>query len=207
MKYQDVSMKEFADLLASKAPVPGGGGASALVGSIGIALGNMVGNLTLGKKKYEDVEPSILKLMEKADILQKELLELIDKDAEVFEPLSRAYRLPKDTQEQQGIRAAILKDALKTACTVPLKIMEKCCEAIELHKEFSIKGASIAISDVGCGVSFCKAALQSASLNVYINTKLMTDRAYADDINQKADDMLEQYIGIADDIFRQIRVQ
>lgn len=205
MKYKDMTCSEFIEVLASKASVPGGGGASALVGSVGMALGNMVGNLTLGKKKYADVEADIILLMEKAEQIQKELLLLIDKDAELFEPLSRAYKLPAETSEEKHNKAGIMESALRDACMVPLEIMEKCCEAIELHQEFAVKGTSIAISDVGCGVAFCRTALQSASLNAFINTKLMTDRTYAEDINSKADAMLEKYIPLADAVFNQVR--
>jgi formiminotetrahydrofolate cyclodeaminase len=207
MKYKDMTCNDFIDLLASKAPVPGGGGASALVASVGMALGNMVGNLTIGKKKYENVEQDIIQLMEKADQLQKELLELIDKDAETFEPLSRAYKLPCETDIQKAEKAKSMEYALRTACTVPLKIMEKCCEAIILHKKFAEKGTSMVISDIGCGVAFCRTALQSASLNVFINTKLMADRGCAVDINSKANAMLDRYIPLADDIFSEIRAQ
>ena len=181
------SCEAFVEVLASKAPVPGGGGASSLVGAIGTALGNMVGSLTLGKKKYADVQDDIIALKAKADALQMELLDLVQKDAEMFEPLSKAYGLPKETEEQKAEKARIMEAALKDACSVPLLIMEKCCEAIELHKEFAAKGSALAISDVGVGVACCRAALLGASLNVFINTKSMTDKAYAAEINEKAE--------------------
>lgn len=205
MKYKDMTCKDFIEALASKAPVPGGGGASALVGCVGMALGNMVGNLTLGKKKYETVEEDIIRLMNRAEQVRQELLLLIDRDAEVFEPLSGAYKLPADTQAERQEKEKILEAALREACTVPIEIMEKCCAAIELHREFAAKGAAIAISDVGCGAAFCRTALQSASLNVFINTGLMADRAYAEDINAKANALLEKYLPIADAVFIDIR--
>jgi formiminotetrahydrofolate cyclodeaminase len=198
---------EFIEVLSSKEPIPGGGGASAYMGAIGMALGNMVGSLTIGKKKYASVETDMIRLKEKADILQAELLCLIDKDAEAFEPLARAYRLPKETEEEKKVIAEIMEHALKGACMVPLEIMEKCCEAITLLKEFAQKGSSLAISDAGCGVACCRAALQSASLNVFINTNLMTDRIYAQEIEVKANCMLDQYIRMADDIFKQVRTK
>ena len=169
MKLETLTCTEFLDALASKAPVPGGGGASALVGAVGVALGNMVGNLTVGKKKYADVEADIIALDQKAEALQARLTELVAADAEVFEPLSRAYGLPKETEEQRAYKAQVMEQVLDAACAVPMDIMRAVCEAIELHRDYARMGSAIAISDVGVGVAFCKAALQGASLNVFIN--------------------------------------
>ena len=191
-------------MLASKAPVPGGGGASALVGAVGTALGNMVGSLTVGKKKYAAVEAEMIELKAKADQLQAELLELTHKDADLFEPLSKVYGMPKDTPEQIAKKAEVMEVALKDACSVPMTIMEKCCEAIELQKIFAEKGSTLAISDAGVGVEFCKAALRGASLNVFINTKSMTNREYAKEVNKKAEDMLAKYTKMADEIFESV---
>lgn len=191
---------EFVEVLSSKAAIPGGGGASALVGAVGTALGSMVGNLTVGKKKYADVEADILVLLDKAAALQKELLRLVDEDAVVFEPLSKAYGIPKDdpTREQ------VMEDALKLACTVPMDIMRLCARAIELHVEFAEKGSVLALSDAGVGAIFCKSALQGASLNVYINTGSMTDRKYAGSLEAEADAILAKYCAIADDVFNSV---
>ena len=179
MGFSTSTCTEFVEVLASKAPVPGGGGASALVGAVGTALGNMVGSLTVGKKKYADVEDEMYELKAKCDQLQKDFLRLIERDAEVFEPLSKAYGMPKETEEEKAEKARVMEIVLKDACSVPMEIMEKCCEAIELIVEFGAKGSKLAISDAGVGAAFCKAALQGASLNVYINTKSMADRADA----------------------------
>lgn len=197
MSFVNNTCTEFINALASKASVPGGGGASALVGAVGIALGNMVGNLTVGKKKYADVEADIMAVMEKADELQSELLYLVDQDAVVFEPLSKAYGIPKDDPN----REKVMEDALKLACSVPMDIMRTCARAIELLDEFSQKGSALAISDAGVGVSFCKSALMSASLNVFINTKSMTDRDYASSIESEADGLLGKYCAMADSIY------
>ena len=201
MEFSKLSCEEFIDILASKEPVPGGGGASALVGGIGMALGNMVGSLTLGKKKYADVQEDIIRMKAKADQLQKDFIELIAKDAVAFEPLSKAYGLPKDTEEQRAEKERIMEEALDVACGVPMEIMEKCCEALDLIKEFAAKGSKLAISDAGVAATFCKAALKGASLNVYINTKSMADREYAEELNAKADAMLEKYCKLADETF------
>lgn len=205
MEMYKKTCEEFVEVLASNAPVPGGGGASSLVGAIGMALGNMVGSLTLGKKKYADVQDDIIALKAKADALQKEMLTLIDKDAEMFEPLSKAYGLPKNTEEEKAEKERIMEAALKDACSVPVEIMERVCEAIDLLEEFAAKGTAIAISDVGVGVACCRAALLGASLNVFINTKSMKDRAYADDINAKAEKMIEEYTAKADRIYADVR--
>lgn len=204
MEFTKLSCEEYVAVLASKEPVPGGGGAAALVGAIGMALGNMVGSLTVGKKKYADVQEDILALKAKADSLQQDLFRLAAKDAEVFEPLSRAYGLPKDTPEQQAHKAEVMEKALRECCEVPLRIMETCCKAIKLHQEFAAKGTAIAISDVGCGVACCKAALQAASLNVFINTKSMADRAFAEDVNTRANSMLKEYCSLADTVYQAV---
>lgn len=204
MSFLDKNLIDFTDVLASKASVPGGGGASALVGAVGTALGSMVGALTVGKKKYAAVEAEIIELMKKAEEVRAALLKQIDEDAVVFEPLSKAYGLPKDTEEQKAEKTRVMEACLIDACSVPMEIMVKCCEAIELQKEFAAKGSSLAISDAGVGVAFCRAALQGASLNVFINTKAMTDKAYADELNKKAYAMLDKYVPMADEIYNSV---
>jgi formiminotetrahydrofolate cyclodeaminase len=202
--FMNKSCEAFVQSLASKEPVPGGGGAAALVGAVGTALGGMVGSLTLGKPKYADVQDSIAVLKEKANRLQEELLALVRRDAEVFEPLSKAYGLPGTTEAERAEKARVMETALRDACSVPLEIMEKCGAAIEMHRELAEKGAAIAISDVGCGVICCKAALQAASLNVFINTKSMTNRACAESINEKANKLLNGYTALADQIYARV---
>ena len=204
MGFSTVHCNAFVEVLASKVPVPGGGGASALVGTVGTALGNMVGSLTVGKKKYADVEAEMYELKAKCDRLQAELLALVERDAEVFEPLSKAYGMPRATEEEKAEKARVMEIVLKDACTVPMEIMEKCCEALELIKEFAAKGSALAISDAGVGAVFCKAALMGASLNVYINTKSMANKEYAAQLNAKADAMLEKYPPMADEIFESV---
>ena len=204
MGFSTVPCNEFVEVLGSKAPVPGGGGASALVGAVGTALGNMVGALTVGKKKYADVEEEMKELMAKATTLQDELLHLIERDAEVFEPLSKAYGMPRETEEEKAEKARVMEIVLKDACSVPMEIMEKCCEAIDLIVEFAAKGSALAISDAGVGAAFCKAALEGASLNVYINTKSMKNLEYAEELNRKCDEMLAVYTVKADEIFRNV---
>lgn len=204
MKIATISCEGFIQALASKEPVPGGGGASALVGAIGTALGNMVGSLTLGKKKYADVQDDIVRLKSKADELQAAFLALAQQDAEVFEPLSKAYGLPKETEQERAFKEKVMEEALKAACEVPLRIMARSCEAIDLMEEFALKGSAIAISDAGCGAACCRAALTAASLNVFINTKSMLDRAYAETAEKQANDMLNKYVPLCDSIFSSV---
>lgn len=204
MGFTKGTCEEFVDVLASKAPVPGGGGASALVGAIGMALGNMVGSLTVGKKKYADVEADIVALKEKATALQADFLRLVEADAEAFEPLAKAYGMPRETEEEKAEKARVMAIVLKDACAVPMEIMEKCCEAIDIIAEFAAKGSALAISDAGVGAAFCKAALEGASLNVYINTKSMKNREYAEELNKKADAMLAEYPKKAEEIFNSV---
>lgn len=207
MELINLSCEGFLEALASKASTPGGGGAAALVGAAGVALGNMVGSLTVGKKKYAAVEADILALNTKAETLRKRLERLVQADAEAFAPLAAAYGLPKETPEQQAHKAAVLEQALEGACAVPLEIMEACCEGITLAQEYAAKGNVLAVSDAGCAALFCKAALQASGLNVSINTKLMADRAHADALNAKADALLAEYVPQADALYETLATQ
>ena len=195
------SCRKFVEVLASSAPAPGGGGAAALVGAIGTALGNMVGSLTVGKKKYADVEAEIIALKEKCDALQTELLDQVEADDKGFVPLAKAYGIPKDDPN----RDAILEEATITACAVPMHIMELCCQALEYVAVFAAKGSRLAVSDAGCAAVCCKAGLQAASLNVFINTKSLKNRTVAEEMNAKANGMLEKYCALADEIFASVR--
>jgi len=196
MSFVKSTCTEFIDALASKAPVPGGGAASALVGAIGMALGTMVGSLTVGKKKYAGVEADIVALMDKASTLQTELLLLVDGDSEAFEPLSKAYGIPKDDPK----REAVMEEALRTATSAPMDIMRACAGAIDIIAQFAEKGSALAISDAGVGAACARAAIIGASFNVFINTKAMTDREYAEKINTEANALLEKYVAKAGDI-------
>ena len=197
MKLADKTVTVFSQELASPAAVPGGGGASALAGAIGIALGDMVGELTVGKKKYADVEEEVRQLMVRAQNLREKFLTLIDGDAEAFAPLAKAYGIPKDDPN----RDEIMENALKVACGVPMDIMRACGEALDIIGEFAAKGSKLAISDAGCGAILCKAAMQAASLNVFINTKSMKDRACAQELEDEANALLAKYTVMGDDIF------
>ena len=207
MGFSTSTCTEFVEVLASKAPVPGGGGASALVGAVGTALGNMVGSLTVGKKKYLDVEAEMISLKQQSAELEKQLLHLVDEDARVFAPLSKAYGLPTTTDEEKAYKAEVMEKCLKDAAEVPMGIMRCACQALDILKQFAEKGSKMMISDAGCGAVCCRAALEAASLNVFINTKSMKDRQYAEELNAQADAMLAKYSSLAQEIYLQVTNQ
>lgn len=202
-KMMEKPCTEFLSVLASKAAVPGGGGAAALVGAAGVALGNMVGCLTEGKKKYAAVEADIQRLNARAGELRRELEGLVEADAEAFAPLAKAYSIPKD----DPARAKIMEKALDAACAVPLEILEKCAEGVALAEEYAAKGSVLAVSDAGCAALFCKAAMQAAGLNVAINTRLMADREKAAALDKKAGALLAEYVPRADAVYTQVNGQ
>ena len=198
MSMNDLSLRDFSQALADKVSVPGGGGASAAVAALGSALNSMVGNFTVGKKKYADVEEEIVHLMAEADDLRNRLLECIDKDAEGFEPLSRAYGIPKDAPG----RDETLEKCLKDAAAVPMEITELACKVIDLADDFAVKGSSLMTSDAGCASVFAWAAVQGAALNVKVKTKLMTDREYAKAMDKRVDELLEVYEKKAEKVYK-----
>lgn len=205
MTSTDKSLQIFINELAGNAPTPGGGGAAALVGAVATALGNMVAALTIGKKKYADVEDEIKALSKRATEIQNELLSLIDADAESFKPLADAYSLPNETADEKAHKAEVLEKCSVDACRVPLAIMEKCCESIDLISEFAAKGSRLAVSDAGCAAIIAKSALYAASLNIFINTKSLKDREMASALNEKANSMMNIYGMMADDIFNGVK--
>lgn len=194
------NIDKFLAELASSAPTPGGGGAAALCGALGIALGNMVGNLTQGKKKYADVQEDITALNSRAEALRADFAALIDADAEAFAPLSRAYSIPKDAPG----RDEIMESALLRAAEPPLEIMRKCAEALDVIADYAAKGSALAVSDAGCAAALCGAALQAAALNVRINTKSMKNRAAAEEIDAETDELLQKYSTIAQEIYKRV---
>ena len=195
------SCRKFVEVLASNAPAPGGGGAAALVGAIGTALGNMVGSLTVGKKKYADVEEEIIALKAKCDALQKELLDQVEADEKNFVPLAKAYGIPKDDPN----RDQIMEEATVIACGAPVKIMELCGEAMEAVAVFAAKGSRLAVSDAGCAAVCVKAAMQAASLNVFINTRTLKNREVAEEMNARCFALLDKYGAMADEIFETVK--
>ncbi|MEG1988799.1 MAG: cyclodeaminase/cyclohydrolase family protein [Oscillibacter sp.] len=207
MNMTELRCTDFIAQLASAAPVPGGGSASALMGALGSALGNMVGSLTVGKKKYAAVEAEILQLKAQSDQLQEKFLSLAEADAAVFAPLANAYGLPRETEAQRREKALVMEAVLRDASAVPLEIMETCLEALRVVERFAQLGSRLALSDAGCAAACCRAALNAASLNVLINTKLMTDRAYAQGLNRQAETLCREGSAQADAIFAAVRAE
>lgn len=201
------SCDRFIEELSSKAPVPGGGGASAYVGALGMALGSMVGNLTVGKKKYQAVESDIRTLLEKSQTLIDELKGLVKEDALVFYPLSEAYKLPQNTEEEKNAKEIQLQNTVVAATKVPLNIAKTCVAAIDLLEEYAKKGTSMAISDVGVGVAFCRAALQGAKLNVLINTKIMKDQELKRSFENQLSEIEQVGLEKADRIYQYVEDQ
>ena len=204
MRSKDLSCEDFISQLSSRNPIPGGGGAVALSAAIGMSLGTMVGNITADKANPETIQKKIVELNAKASLLQRKFLDLIDADGEAFMPVINAYRMPKDTEEQNAARIAAIEESLLKASIVPIQLMQKICEAIDLHFAYEKIGATVAISDVGVGIALCKASLLGASLNVFINTKSMKDREKAISLEMQAQNMLDRYVELADQIYANV---
>ena len=185
-KLMDGSCTAFADALAAKVSVPGGGGAAAYVGALGVALCSMVGNFTTGKKKYAEYEEDIQRMLAEGEEIRARLLELVDEDAEAFFPLSQAYAIPKE----DPTRAEVLERCTKHALAGPLEMMRQIARSVELLEEMQAKGSRLLLSDVGCGAACAAAALRSAALNVFINTNALTDRDFATRVEAEADALL-----------------
>ena len=198
------TIQEFLAVLSSKAPVPGGGGASALAGALGNALGQMVANLTIGKKRYADVEEEICGLLKRMEGLQAEFVRLADRDAEVFAPLAQCYSLPAATSEERAYKEQVMEERLYDASQVPMEIMERAVEMMEILDILADKGSRLAVSDVGVGVQYMRAALLGAVMNVYINTRSMKNRQRAEEINQRALNLTKRGSSMADEIYSKV---
>ena len=195
--------REFVAALASSAPTPGGGGAAALCGAVGAALCGMVASLTTGKKKYADVESEIQQLLKSTNTLHDKLLDQVRADAEGFQPLSRAYAIPRE----DPTRAAALQSAAETACTAPLEIMALCAATLSAAGRLAEIGSRLAVSDAGCAAAILRGALEAAALNVLVNTKTMTDRSAADHLNARCFALLDQGRTDGERIFCAVRDQ
>ena len=204
---ESMTIQEFLDVLSSKEPVPGGGGASALAGALGNALGQMVSNLTICKKKYALVEDEIKELAERMKGIQGQFTQLADQDAKVFAPLAKCYSLPSGTEEEKAYKAEVMEARLLDASLVPMEIMEKAAEMLEIMDILADKGSRMAVSDVGVGVQFIRTALLGAVMNVYINTKSMKNREKAEEMNEKAERLIKEGTEAADRIYQKVLEQ
>ncbi|MGP1432872.1 MAG: cyclodeaminase/cyclohydrolase family protein [Catonella sp.] len=193
---RNLSLDRFSEELFSKNAIPGGGGATALVGALAVSLGAMAANLTVGKVKYAEHTARLEEILIRAEELRVHLLELIDEDAKGFGEVSKAYKLkPKDEE--------VIEKALVSAATPPLNMMKAVKEVIELLDELSAKTSVLVVSDVGVGAKLAGAALSSAYLNIVVNTRLMKNKAEAESLEKKAEN-LYFYGKKADEIYDKI---
>ena len=191
----------FIDELASAAPTPGGGGASAYAGALAAALASMVGNLTVGKKTYADVEDEVRASLARLDALRARLVALVDEDARAFEPLAAAYRLPKATPEEQAAKNAALQQALVGASDVPLAIMRAVADVVDEADYLAHHGSKMARSDAGVAAAFARAASDGASLNIFINAASMDDAARAARYRGEAESLAARTRERCDELF------
>ncbi|MDO4327026.1 MAG: cyclodeaminase/cyclohydrolase family protein [bacterium] len=196
------TIQEFTEALSSKAPVPGGGGAAALGGVLGNALGQMVANLTVGKKKYAAAEEEIQEALKRMQKLQETFFVLADRDEEVFAPLAAAYALPTGTEEEKEYKQTVMETCLLQASLVPLQLMRTSMEMLDIMEMLAEKGSRMAVSDVGVGVQFVRTALSGAAMNVFINTRSMKNRDKAEEIRTEAQEMLDLGMKKADGIYQ-----
>jgi len=179
-KFKDTAIESFLDALASSKATPGGGSAAAIIGAMGAALVSMVCNLTIGKKKYADVEGEMKEVLHKAEALRHKLTGMIEDDVKAFDHVMAAYGMAKETDAEKTARDKAIQAALKQATEVPLRCCHAAREVIDLAAIASEKGNLNVISDAGVGVLAAYAALRSAALNVFTNAKIITDKAFAE---------------------------
>lgn len=199
----EMAIESYVNQLSSSSPTPGGGGTSALFGALGSALGSMVAALTAGKKKYAEYQQDIQKILAETARLNQRFLELMEADEKAFAPLSRAYGISKD----DPARDSLLEEALKGAAEPPIQVLHTCSSLIEVLEELAIKGSRLAISDAACGAAACEAAAKAASMNIFINTKLLKDRSYAQELNLTAVTEVENISSRCEALQAQIRAE
>ena len=194
-------MKEFINALASKEPTPGGGGAAAMVGTVAVALCSMVANLTSGKKKYEMYQEDMDRILVYLEEAIWEIYSYIEKDADAFGPLAEAYKIPKDDPK----KAEIMEKALLAAAVVPMELAGKLYDLVPVMEELEEKGNKMALSDVAVAAVACKAAMEGAVMNVYINTKSLTNPLISGGLNKKAMKLVEDGGKRCQDIYDRIQ--
>lgn len=207
MKLVELTVSEFAAVMASDAPAPGGGSASALNGAIGSGLAAMVCALTVGKKKYAEHEALALEVQQKALALKDRFVDIIDTDTEAFNAVSAVFAMPKDTDEQKAARKAAMLEALKGCTVSPFQMMELAAQALELVSALVGHSNATAASDLGCAALNLKSAIQGAWLNVCININGMADQAFADEYRAKGQAILDKALPMADAAYQAILEQ
>ena len=195
---------EYINELGSKAPVPGGGGASAVAGALSAALAGMVCNLTVGKKSYMAVEDDIKKILEDMNKHMESFVKLSDKDAEVFYPLSQVYGFKPQNDEEKKLHEENMEKLLFDAAMVPLDIMKEAYGMLDAIDFLAKKGSKLAVSDAGVAVSMLRSAVCGAMMNVVINVKYMKNRQKAQNLMDEASEILENTMNKADIIYREV---
>ena len=188
--FQEQQLQTFLDQLASKASTPGGGSAAAIMGAMGAALVSMVANLTVGKKKYEEVEEEMQDFLAQSEDMRARLTGMIQADVDVFDKVMAAYGMARETDAEKAARSEAIQAALKEATDVPLACAQLCADVIELCRPVAERGNLNVISDAGVAVLAAHAALRSAALNVYINIGGIRDQEFVQDRRDKLEFVL-----------------
>ena len=186
----DKTVARFLDEVASNSAAPGGGSVAALAGALGAALTAMVCRLTIGKKKYADVEVELQSVLTSVEPLRLQFTSLIEKDTEAFNNVMRAFSLPKETDEQKEMRSLAIQEATKSATLVPLQVLELCDRVLTHTMTVATKGNVNSLSDAGVGASMLLAAGQGAAMNVRINLGTIQDDTFVHDASVKTDGLL-----------------
>lgn len=205
MKCTELKVCEFADLVASDAPAPGGGSVSALYGAIGAALAGMVAELTQGRKKYALYAEHAEKVQRQAAVLQAKLMDLMDRDTEAFNAVSAAFAMPKETDEQKAARSAAIQEGLKGCTGTPMEMMELCDETISLAASLTGRFNETSASDLGVCLLSLKAGMQGAWFNVLINIGSIRDAEFTAGTRKRGEALLSHALPLADDCIAEIR--
>ncbi len=179
------SLGEFIDKAASKSPTPGGGNVSSVVGALGAAMVSMVANLTLGKKGYEEHQDKVKSIIPELESIIKRLKELTIKDMEVFQEVVKAWKMPKETDEERKKREKAMEEATKKATMVPMDVCRACIDALRIAEDLATYGNKSAISDVGVGAYLLLSALKGAMFSVDINLKSIKDQGFKKEVEEE----------------------
>jgi len=203
----DKTVSTFLDELASSAPAPGGGSAAALAAAIGAALVSMVANLTVGKKKYADVQDDIQRILARSEVLRHRCQELLEGDVAAYTEVAKAFKMPRESEEQQEQRESEIQEALRGATLVPMELAEACVEILGLCPESADKGNVRAVSDIGVGALMAEAALRAAALNVWINLGSIEDEAFVRTQGARLDALLQGTAELKEQVFADVRAK
>ena len=187
-----LTVTDFLKETASNTPAPGGGSVSALAASLGTALISMVCRLTVGKKKYAQVEGEMKKSLQRAEELRTQCTALIDEDTAAFNKVMAAFGLPKETEDQKERRSEEIQKATRSATLVPMKLMGLCGEALELVKVVASDGNQNSLPDAGVAALMLQAACEGAALNIRANLAGLQDAAFIEHARAEAQSFLEK---------------